>query len=388
MPFPTPIGGGTEGPATFVPAPSLSPRTERSDDPGSRAAAPCHGPGSRLGGRGDSGGAEGPATFVPAPSLSPRTERSDDPGSRAAAPCRYPGPRLGGRGDSGGAEGPATFVPAPSLSPRTERSDDPGSRAAAPCRYPGPRLGGRGTVVARKVLPPCPTARPSPDGAKHGDGRRAVHTHDRDERRRGTVLGGGPARALGRADPILAGLIRAAGDSVLRPRNDPFFSLSRSIVGQQISVRAAEAVWRKLTAHMGAVTPGAVAGQTEDALRGCGLSRPKARYLLSLAEHFTEGALDRESWHRMDDDAVIERLVRVKGVGRWTAEMFLIFHLLRPDVLPVGDIGIRKAIARHFNDGVRPSPEDVVSIAEPWRPWRSVASWYLWRSLDAVPVEY
>ena len=94
------------------------------------------------------------------------------------------------------------------------------------------------------------------------------------------------------------------------------------------------------------MTPGAVASQTEDALHGCGLSRPKARYLLSLAEHFTEGALDQESWHRMDDDAVIERLVQMKGIGRWTAEMFLIFHLLRPDVLPVADIGIQKAIAQ------------------------------------------
>ena len=159
-------------------------------------------------------------------------------------------------------------------------------------------------------------------------------------------------------------------------------------MAQQISVHAAEAVWQKLIAHVGAMTPGAVASQTEDALHGCGLSRPKARYLLSLAEHFTEGALDQESWHRMDDDAVIERLVQMKGIGRWTAEMFLIFHLLRPDVLPVADIGIQKAIASHFNDGVRPGPDEMVAIAEPWRPWRSVASWYLWRSLDAVPVEY
>ena len=194
--------------------------------------------------------------------------------------------------------------------------------------------------------------------------------------------------ALCRADPILGNLIRAAGGSVLRSRNDAFFSLSRSIVGQQISVRAAEAVWQKLIAHVGAMTPSAVARKTEDALHDCGLSRPKARYLLSLAEHFTEGALDPESWHRMDDDVVIERLVQVKGIGRWTAEMFLIFHLLRPDVLPVGDIGIQRAIAKHFNDGIRPSPDDMASIAEPWRPWRSVASWYLWRSLDAVPVEY
>lgn len=195
-------------------------------------------------------------------------------------------------------------------------------------------------------------------------------------------------RALERVDPVLRRLIRAAGGSVLRPRNDPFFSLARSIVAQQISVHAAEAVWRKLTAHVGAVTPGAVARETEDDLRGCGLSRPKARYLLSLAESFGNGDLDPESWRRMDDEAVIRSLVQVKGIGRWTAEMFLIFHLLRPDVLPVADLGIQRAMGIHFNRGVRPTPDEMFAIAEPWRPWRSVASWYLWRSLDALPVEY
>ena len=175
---------------------------------------------------------------------------------------------------------------------------------------------------------------------------------------------------------------------MLRPRHDPFFSLSRSIVGQQISVKAAESVWGKMLGHMGEITPAAVAGENEESLRGCGLSRQKARYLLSLAEHFIDGSLRQEQWSEMDDEAVIGRLVQVKGIGRWTAEMFLIFHLLRPDVLPVDDIGIQKAIGNHFNGGVRPSAREMAVIAEPWRPWRSVASWYLWRSLDAVPVEY
>ena len=212
------------------------------------------------------------------------------------------------------------------------------------------------------------------------------------------IMGGGNAypapyweearQALSEADPALGKIIKAAGDSILRPRHDPFFSLSRSIVGQQISVKAAESVWQKMLGHMGEITPATVAGENEDSLRECGLSRPKARYLLSLAEHFTDGSLHQEDWHQMDDEAVIERLVQVKGIGRWTAEMFLIFHLVRPDVLPVGDIGIQKAIANHFNGGIRPGPGEMVVIAEPWRPWRSVASWYLWRSLDAVPVEY
>ena len=195
-------------------------------------------------------------------------------------------------------------------------------------------------------------------------------------------------QALAAVDPILGKVIEIGGDSILRPRHDPFFSLSRSIVGQQISVKAAESVWQKMLALMGDVTPQAVADENEDSLRECGLSRPKARYILNLAEHFIDGSLKQEQWSEMDDEAVIERLVQVKGIGRWTAEMFLIFHLLRPDVLPLGDIGIQKAIANNFNGGIRPSAKEMATIAEPWRPWRSVASWYLWRSLDAVPVEY
>ena len=194
--------------------------------------------------------------------------------------------------------------------------------------------------------------------------------------------------ALIRADPVLAGLIRVAGGSVLPPRNDAFYSLARSIVAQQISVHAAEAVWQRLLRAVGAMTPGAVCSHSEGALHACGLSRRKAAYLVNLAEHFRVGALAGKSWHRMDDEQVIDTLVEIKGIGRWTAEMFLIFHLLRPDVLPVTDIGIQKAVARHYNAGERLTPDELIAIAEPWRPWRSVASWYLWRSLDAVPVEY
>ncbi len=194
--------------------------------------------------------------------------------------------------------------------------------------------------------------------------------------------------ALIRADPVLARLVRAAGGSVLQPRNDAFYSLSRSIVAQQISVHAAEAVWQRLLRAIGDLTPGVVCNQTEDAMRACGLSRRKASYLVNLAEQFRDGALVGKSWNRMDDEEVIDTLVEIRGIGRWTAEMFLIFHLLRPDVLPVTDIGIQKAIARHYNAGERLNADEMTAIAEPWRPWRSVASWYLWRSLDAIPVEY
>jgi DNA-3-methyladenine glycosylase II len=190
---------------------------------------------------------------------------------------------------------------------------------------------------------------------------------------------------------VLAEIIAAVRRESLRPRRDPFYSLARSIVGQQISVMAAESVWRRFEATVGAVTPQAVLAAGESGLAGCGLSQRKMAYLVSLAEHMTDGhlkGLSARAWRGLDDEAVIERLTQVKGIGRWTAEMFLIFHMARPDVLPLGDIGVQRAVAERYRDGVRLDSDDIRAIAEPWRPWRSVAVWYLWRSLDAVPVEY
>lgn len=194
--------------------------------------------------------------------------------------------------------------------------------------------------------------------------------------------------SLQRADPILDQTIHAHAGAMLEPRSDAFFSLARSIVGQQISVKAAASVWGRFESEVGSVTPDAVATKNEEVLRGCGLSRAKARYVLSLAEHFIDGSLREGDWSDMDDEAVIENLTQVKGIGRWTAEMFLIFHLLRPDVLPVGDLGLQRAIGNGYLDGERPTKEQMFEIAEPWRPYRSVATWFLWRSLDAVPVNY
>lgn len=194
--------------------------------------------------------------------------------------------------------------------------------------------------------------------------------------------------ALAEADPVLGAMIEAANGAALRPRRDPFYSLSRSIVGQQISVKAAESVWLKVIDRVQTMAPQTVAAENEDSLRACGLSRQKALYMLSLAGHFLDGSLALDDWPDMEDEAVIEQLTKVKGIGRWTAEMFLIFHLMRPDVLPVADIGVQKAMRNHYTDGEKPTPERMRSIAEPWRPWRSVAVWYLWRSLDVIPVEY
>ncbi|HZW73179.1 MAG TPA: hypothetical protein VFF43_06505, partial [Caldimonas sp.] len=124
------------------------------------------------------------------------------------------------------------------------------------------------------------------------------------------------------------------------------------------------------------------------ALRECGLSKAKAEYLIDLAQHFASGRLDPRNWRRLDDEALIAALVDVKGIGRWTAEMFLIFHELRPDVLPLDDIGLQRAFGAQYNHGDRLDRRAMTALAEPWRPWRSVATWYLWRSLDPIPVEY
>ena len=190
------------------------------------------------------------------------------------------------------------------------------------------------------------------------------------------------------ADPVLAKIIERCGSEKLVPRNDAFFSLARSIVGQQISVKAAQSIWDRLVKELGGMTVRKVATANQERLRRCGITRQKSGYLLDLAKRFQDGKLDTKGWHRLDDEQVVTNLIQVNGIGRWTAEMFLIFHLLRPDVLPLGDIGIQRAMRLHFNDGDTMSEDAMTARAAPWRPWRSVAVWYLWRSLDPQPVDY
>lgn len=201
-------------------------------------------------------------------------------------------------------------------------------------------------------------------------------------------------RVLGQSDSVLNRLIVRFPDVHLQRRGDPFTTLARAIVGQQISVKAAQTIWDRFAGAVAAVgnpirlDPARVGRTRLSTLRRCGLSERKALYVRDLARHFVNGALDPAEWPALSDDELIERLVDVKGIGRWTAEMFLIFHELRPDVFPVDDIGLRRAMAVHYNDG---EPIDVAamrSLAAPWQPWRSVATWYLWRSLDPLPVEY
>ncbi len=193
---------------------------------------------------------------------------------------------------------------------------------------------------------------------------------------------------LARRDRVLRRIIRDYPDANLRTRGDAFGTLARSIVGQQISVRAAQAVWDRFEALAGKVAPAAVLALGEDAMRAAGLSRMKVAYLKDLAARFDAGHVRPRRWSRMDDEAIVADLVQVKGIGRWSVEMFLIFHLMRPDVLPVGDLGLQRAMERLYNGGEALSKDAMREIAGPWAPWRSVATWYLWRSLDPVPVEY
>ncbi len=193
---------------------------------------------------------------------------------------------------------------------------------------------------------------------------------------------------LSKRDRVLRRIIRAHPDANLRTRGDAFQTLARSIVGQQISVKAAQAVWDRFAALAGQVEPAAVAALEEEAMRAAGLSRMKVAYLRDLAARFHSGEIEPRRWSRMDDEAVVADLVQVKGIGRWTVEMFLIFHLMRPDVLPVGDLGLQRAMELHYNSGEPLTKDDMRALAGPWRPWASVATWYLWRSLDPVPVEY
>ncbi|MFH1044131.1 MAG: DNA-3-methyladenine glycosylase 2 family protein [Pseudomonadota bacterium] len=194
-------------------------------------------------------------------------------------------------------------------------------------------------------------------------------------------------RALARRDAVLARIMRAHRRIALARRGEPFKTLARSIVGQQISVKAADSVWNRVLATAPAATPEQIL-KARRRLRACGLSQRKAEYIADLARHFADGTLHARDWPDMDDETVIAELIRVRGIGRWTAEMFLIFNLLRPDVLPLDDLGLQRAIGLHYFAGERVAREQMRELGASWSPWRSVATWYLWRSLDPMPVEY
>jgi DNA-3-methyladenine glycosylase II len=186
----------------------------------------------------------------------------------------------------------------------------------------------------------------------------------------------------------MAAIIRRYPRIHLEPRGEPFHTLTRAIVGQQISVAAAQSVWNRLSALAVEIHPERILRIKTTQLRACGLSARKCEYISDLARRFADGHVHVHKWPGMDDEEVIEDLTQVRGIGRWTAEMFLMFNLLRPDVFPLADLGLQKGIRLAYHGGRKVSLATLRRRGEAWRPWRSVATWYLWRSLDPVPVEY
>lgn len=193
---------------------------------------------------------------------------------------------------------------------------------------------------------------------------------------------------LSQGDPVMAGLIRRFDALSLVSRGDAFATLARSIVGQQISVKAADAVWARFVSRVEQVAPDPVLAQGLTGLAGSGLSSRKIEYLCDLAAHFASGRLNPDVWDALDDEALIIELTKVRGIGRWTAEMFMIFNQLRPNIFPLDDIGLQRAVFKEYFGGEKQTRKVLAEFGERWQPWRSVATCFLWRSLDPVPVAY
>jgi DNA-3-methyladenine glycosylase II len=193
---------------------------------------------------------------------------------------------------------------------------------------------------------------------------------------------------LAERDAVLRELVGRFQGLALGSRGDAFSTLARSIVGQQISVKAAQSVWNRLSGRLVAVSPASVRRTRISTLRACGLSGQKALYLRDLSRRFLDGTLDPTRWPALEDEVLIGELTQVKGIGRWTAEMYLMFHLARPDVLPLADLGLQRAMRINYNRGRPLAVTRMQKIGSAWAPWRSVATWYMWRSLDPIPVEY
>ncbi len=192
---------------------------------------------------------------------------------------------------------------------------------------------------------------------------------------------------LMKRDRVMRKLIPRFGDLHLASRGEPFTTLARSIIGQQISTKAAETVWQRFLELCPRCTPAQVV-KAGAAIGGCGLSKRKAEYILDLAGHFKEKRVHADKWMEMEDEDVIAELIQIRGIGRWTAEMFLIFNLLRPNILPLDDLGLLKGISVNYFSGDSVSRSVAREVSSNWEPWRTVATWYLWRSLEPVPVEY
>ena len=195
-------------------------------------------------------------------------------------------------------------------------------------------------------------------------------------------------RHLIKRDRVMKKLIPQHTGVSLQSRGDAFATLARSIVGQQISVKAAQSVWDRFSQLPQEMVPAQVLRLKVDDMRAAGLSARKVEYLVDLALHFANNQVHVDAWAEMDDEAIIRELVAIRGIGRWTAEMFLMFHLMRPNVLPLDDVGLQNGISRCYFSGEPVSRSEIREVAASWAPFCSVATWYIWRSLDPAPVAY
>jgi DNA-3-methyladenine glycosylase II len=193
---------------------------------------------------------------------------------------------------------------------------------------------------------------------------------------------------LRKKDKRLGKIIESYPKDFLFSKSDPFMTLARSIVGQQISVKAAQSVWDRLEIKIVKVNPLNIKKIHSNSLKSVGLSRQKVLYLKNLSEAFIKDKIKIKLWSKMSDEDVIQDLIQIKGIGRWTAEMFLIFNLCRADIFPLDDIGMIKGLCKIYNLNYPIDKDKVLKIGNRWKPYRSVATWYLWRSLDPIPVEY
>ena len=193
---------------------------------------------------------------------------------------------------------------------------------------------------------------------------------------------------LMKKDRVMRRLVPKFIGASIETRGEPFVTLARSVVGQQISVKAAQSVWDRFSALMKTVNPRAVSKLTVEDMRAAGLSGRKVEYIKDLADYFQTGKVSVKQWDAMEDEAIIAELIAIRGIGRWTAEMFLMFYLRRPDVLPLDDAGLLNGISKLYFSDEPVSRSEVRDLARAWEPYRSVATWYIWRSLDPDPVAY
>lgn len=193
-------------------------------------------------------------------------------------------------------------------------------------------------------------------------------------------------KELSRKDDVLHEIINEFDDLELVSRGDLFYTLIRSVIGQQISVKAASTVWSRFCERIGDIEPENILSADIEKLRSCGLSHRKAEYVIGISESWSD--YDSLEWKEMSDEEIIQELIKLRGVGKWTAEMILIFTLLRPDVFPIGDIGMIRGIEKSYNSGERMSREELYAISDNWKPWRTVACCFMWRTVDPEPVEY